>query len=116
MKRLLEAFAQFVNESQEFDAKDTEQMAKHLQLLLDSDPEKVVLRQALQYYANEFNWPYEMHSPDGITITGMEAEEATEIARHALAASDHLKKEILLTIREGSDTSKVLKGHARNTA
>lgn len=116
MKRLLEAFAQFVNESPDFNEKDTEQLAKHLQLLLDSDPEKVVLRQALQYYANEFNWPYEMHSPDGITITGMEVEEATEIARQALAASNQLKQEILLAIREGSDTREVLQGHARNSA
>lgn len=112
MKRLLEAFALFINGSSEFNEDDVEQIAKYLQLLLDSDPEKVVLRQALQYYANEYNWPYEMHSPDGICINGMEAEEATEIARHALAASDKLKKEILSAIREGGDTKKVLQNHA----
>ena len=110
MKRLLEAFALFVNENEEFDDKDREQLAKHLQLLLDSDPEKVVLRQALQYYANQHNWPYEMHSPDGICITGMEAQEAVEIARHALLASDHLKQEILIAMRQGVDTKVVLKG------
>ncbi len=116
MKRPLEAFAQFVNENEEFDDKDREQLAKHLQLLLDSDPEKVVLRQALQYYANEHNWPYEMHSPDGICITGMEAEEAIDIARHALIASDQLKQEILIAMRQGVDTKVVLKGHARSSA
>lgn len=109
MRALLEAFAVFIHDHPDFTEKDTTHIAEHLQLLLDSDPEKIVLRQALEYYANEYNWPYETHSPDGLTITGMEVQEATEIAKQALSSSDQLKKEIMSLMLEGKSTDKLLK-------
>lgn len=113
MKRLLDAFALFVHEHPEFSQKDTDLIAQHLRMLMDSDPEKVVLRQALEYYANEYNWPYEMHSPDGLTISGMEVEEAAQIAQDALESSDQLKREIMTLMLEGKATAVAMKKHAK---
>ena len=109
MKRLLEAFSLFVHDHPEFTETESKQLARQLQMLMDSDPEKIVLRQALEYYANEYNWPYEMHSPDGITITGMEVVEATQIAQNALRASDQLKNEIMTLMLDGKSNTEVLR-------
>lgn len=109
MKKLLEAFALFVHDHPEFSQAEGEQISQYLQMILDADPEKTVMRQALQYYANEYNWPYEMHSPDGMSITGMEAEEATEVAKQALNASVELKREIMIAMQDGQSSSEIFK-------
>lgn len=103
MKKLLEAFALFVQESPRFNQSEGQQVAEYLKMIMDADPEKVLLRQALEYYANDYNWPYQIQTPDGIQVCGMADEEATEIAKQALNASDSLKREILYTmVQEGS--------------
>ncbi len=105
MKKLLEAFALFVQENPRFSQSDSKQVAEYLQMIMDADPEKVLLRQALEYYANDYNWPYQIQTPDGIQVNGMDVEEATGIAKQALYSSDSLKKEILhVMVQEGNTT------------
>ncbi len=40
---------------------------------VDADPEKEIMRRALEHYANEYNWPYVVESPEGYAVFGMEA-------------------------------------------
>jgi hypothetical protein len=102
MKTLLDAFALFLQSHPQFSQTDHDHVAQQLKMLLNADPEKIVLRQALEYYANEFNWPYQTQTPDGIQVVGMDVEEATEIARHAMASSDQLLKEIIVSLQQSS--------------
>jgi hypothetical protein len=102
MKTLLDAFALFLQSHPQFSQTDHDHVAQQLKMLLNADPEKIVLRQALEYYANEFNWPYQTQTPDGIQVVGMDVEEATEIARHAMASSDMLLQEIIISLQQST--------------
>lgn len=109
MKPLLEAFAQFLHENPDFTDQDIATVGDCLQTIMDSDPEKVVLKQALLFYANEANWPYETHSPDGINIIGMEAQEATDVAKMALNSSRRLRAEVMSSVLEDGAVEDVFK-------
>ena len=109
MKRLLEAFAQFLHENPEFTDDDVETMGDCLRTIMDADPEKVVLKQALQFYANDRNWPYETHSPDGVSVIRMESHEAVDVAKMALNSSKRLRSEVLSTILEEGSVENVFR-------
>jgi hypothetical protein len=109
MKRLLEAFAQFLNENPEYTDQDIATIDDCLKTIMDADPEKVVLRQALLFYANENNWPYETHSPDGVSVIGMDAQEALDVANMALNSSQRLRAEVMSTILEDGSIEDVFK-------
>lgn len=109
MKRLLEAFAEFLHEHPDYTDDDVATMGDCLKTIMDADPEKVVLKQALQFYANDKNWPYETHSPDGITVLGMEAHEAVDVAKMALNSSNRLRAEVMSAILEDSSVENVFR-------
>lgn len=88
MVNLVDAFAEFVACHPEFSLTEKQKLSECLKHLLDADPEKEIMRRALEHYANEFNWPYETEHPDGFRIAGMEEQESTEIARNALHMSE----------------------------
>lgn len=94
MNSLLNAFANFLQESSSIDHDEQMHIADQIKRLLDADPEKLIMRKALEYYANEHNWPYDMHSPDGIGVIGMDGDEATDIARQALKQADESLDEL----------------------
>lgn len=88
MVNLVDAFAEFVACHPEFSLTDKQKLSDCLKQLLDADPEKEIMRRALEHYANEYNWPYETEHPDGFRIAGMEEQESTAIARNALHMSE----------------------------
>ncbi len=105
MNQLLEAFALFVQDCPQFNKSDSIKVADFLGLLMDPDPQRAVMKEALEHYANRFNWPYQIQTPDGIQVSGMDVLEATEIAQQALRTSDVIKREIMhVLIDEGGAT------------
>ena len=88
MTTLLRAFSMFVASNPEFSVSEKQNLTESLRHLLDADPEKEIMRRALEHYANEYNWPFETESPEGFPIYGMDSREATTIAQDALSASE----------------------------
>jgi hypothetical protein len=95
---LFDAFAEFVSTHPAISDAEKRNVAACLKSLLDADPEKEIMRRTLEHYANEFNWPYVLESPQGAAVFGMEAIEATQLARNALDSSQDRLEEYLLAM------------------
>lgn len=100
MINLFDAFAQFVAIHPEVSEAERRNIAGCLKNLLDADPEKEIMRRALEHYANEYNWPYVVESAEGYAVFGMEAVEATSLARNALNSSQVALEACLLSMYE----------------
>jgi hypothetical protein len=100
MINLFDAFAEFVAIHPGISEAERRNIAGCLKDLLDADPEKEIMRRALEHYANEFNWPYAVESEDGYAVFGMEAVEATSLARNALNSSQLALESCLLAMYE----------------
>ena len=100
MINLFDAFAEFVSIHPGITEAERRNIADCLKDLLDADPEKEIMRCALEHYANEFNWPYVLKTDDGYVVFGMEAEDATGLARNALNASEIALVACLLSMYE----------------
>ena len=108
MINLIDAFAEFVASHPEFSVTEKKTISECLKHLLDSDPEKEIMRRALEHYANQYNWPYEVESPDGFAVYGMESIEATAIARNALDMSEKALAACLHSMYEDQFYAKTL--------
>lgn len=98
MINLFDAFAEFVSNNPSMTEAEKRNISACLKNLLDADPEKEIMRRTLEHYANEFNWPYVVESPEGTAVFGMEAMEATQHARNALDASQLTLEACLLSM------------------
>lgn len=85
MKILMDEFIKFINVDINLTEEQRQSLARQLQALLASDPDKQVMRQALEFYANPENWAYRLCSPDDICVMGMDDEYAVDVAQSALA-------------------------------
>jgi hypothetical protein len=97
MINLLDAFAEFVSAHPDMSKADKQDISGCLRNLLDADPEKEIMRRALEHYANEFNWPYAVESEGG-AILGMQESEAILLARNALSVSQLTLETCLLSM------------------
>jgi len=109
MKRLLEAFALFVSDHPDFDDADSQTIAELLKRIMEADPEKLVMRQALEYYANESNWVYESVNADGDAVLGMDLNEASTVAKYALENSSRVQREVLSLMVQNEPSETVFK-------
>jgi hypothetical protein len=100
MINLFDAFAEFVSIHPGLTEAERRNIADCLKDLLDADPEKEIMRCALEHYANEFNWHYILKNDEGHEVFGMAAEEATGLARNALYSSEIALVECLLSMYE----------------
>jgi hypothetical protein len=100
MINLFDAFAEFISTHPAISEAEKRNISACLKNLLDADPEKEIMRRTLEHYANEFNWPYMVESPDGQAVFGMEAVEATQLARNALNSSQDALEACLLSMYE----------------
>jgi phage portal protein BeeE len=100
MINLFDAFAEFVSTHPGITEAERRNIAHCLKDLLDADPEKEMMRCALEHYANEFNWPYVLTNDEGYEVFGMAAEEATCLARNALNSSQIALMACLLSMYE----------------
>jgi hypothetical protein len=100
MINLFDAFAEFVATHPGISEAEKRNISACLKNLLDADPEKEIMRRALEHYANDFNWPYVVESPEGYAVFGMEAVEATNLARNALNSSQIALEACLLSMYE----------------
>jgi hypothetical protein len=100
MINLFDAFAEFVSVHPGLTEAERCNIAGCLKDLLDADPEKEMMRCALEHYANEYNWPYLLKNDEGYEVFGMVAEEATGLARNALNSSEIALAACLLSMYE----------------
>jgi hypothetical protein len=100
MINLFDAFAEFVSTHPAISEAEKRNISACLKTLLDADPEKEIMRRTLEHYANEYNWPYVVESPEGAAVFGMEAIEATQLARNALDSSQDTLEACLLSMYE----------------
>jgi hypothetical protein len=100
MINLFDAFAEFVSIHPGLTEAERRNIAGCLKDLLDADPEKEMMRCALEHYANEFNWPYVLKTDEGYEVFGMAAKEATGLARNALNSSQIALVACLLSMYE----------------
>jgi hypothetical protein len=98
MINLFDAFAEFVSIHPGITEAERRNIAGCLKDLLDADPEKEMMRCALEHYANEFNWPFVLKTEEGYGVFGMEAKEATSLARNALNSSQSALAGCLLSM------------------
>jgi len=108
MINLFDAFAEFVSIHPAISDAEKHNISACLKNLLDADPEKEIMRRALEHYANEFNWPYVVESPEGCAVFGMEAMEATQLARNALDSSQLALEACLLSMYEDQAKAEVV--------
>ena len=108
MINLFDAFAEFVALHPRITEAERRNVAGCLKNLLDADPEKEIMRRALEHYANEFNWPYVVETPEGIAVFGMEAKESTQLARNALDSSQDALDACLLSMYEDQHNAEVV--------
>jgi hypothetical protein len=108
MINLLDTFAEFVSIHPDITAAEKRNISACLKNLLDADPEKEIMRRALEHYANEYNWPYVVESPEGYAVFGMEAMEATQLARNALNLSQVTLETCLLSMYEGQANIEII--------
>jgi hypothetical protein len=108
MINFFDAFAAFVTTHPGISEAEKRNISACLKNLLDADPEKEMMRRALEHYANEFNWPYVVESPDGYAVFGMEAMEATQLARNALNSSQQALEACLLSMYEDQNNAEVV--------
>jgi hypothetical protein len=100
MINLFDAFAEFVASHPGISEAEKRNISGCLKNLLDADPEKEIMRRALEHYANEFNWPYVVESAACGAVFGMEAIEATSLASNALDSSQAALEACLLSMYE----------------
>lgn len=103
MINLLDAFVEFVSTHPEMSSADKRDISGCLRNLLDADPEKEIMRRALEHYANEFNWSYTIES-SGESVLAMEEPDAIQLARDALSVGQVTLEDCLLSMYQ--DTSK----------
>lgn len=103
MINLFDAFAEFVAIHPRLSEAEKRNISGCLRDLLDADPEKEIMRRALEHYANEFNWLYVVESPDGDAVYGMEAMEATNLASNALNSSQVALESCLMSMYESHE-------------
>ena len=108
MINLFDAFAEFISNNPTISEAERRNISACLKNLLDADPEKEIMRRALEHYANEFNWPYVVESPEGQAVFGMEAVEATQLARNALDSSQVALEACLLSMYEDQMNTEVV--------
>lgn len=108
MIRFVDAFTQFVALHPDFSLSDKQEISQCLKQLLDADPEKEIMRRALEHYANQYNWPYEVRTTEGYRITGMNAQEATGIAQDALESSEKALANCLRSMYDGKVAAKTI--------
>tara|TARA_B110000003_G_C16588800_1_gene510972 strand:+ start:546 stop:1001 length:456 start_codon:yes stop_codon:yes gene_type:complete len=98
MVNLFDAFAEFLAGHPDLSYAEKNNISLCLKNLLDADPEKEMMRRALEHYANVYNWPYRAQSAEGKMVLGMKAAEAVALARDALALGDVALKSCLLSM------------------
>lgn len=108
MINFLDAFAEFVSIHPEISDAEKHNISGCLKDLLDADPEKEIMRRALEHYANEYNWPYAVETPEGYSVFGMEAVEATQLARNALNSSQVALEVCLLSMYEDQSNAEIV--------
>ena len=108
MINFLDAFAEFVSIHPEISNAEKRNISACLKNLLDADPEKEIMRRALEHYANEYNWPYVVESPEGYAVFGMEAMEATQLASNALNMSQVALEACLLSMYENRSNAEIV--------
>ncbi len=108
MINLFDAFAEFVAIHPGISEAEKRNISGCLKNLLDADPEKEIMRRALEHYANDFNWPYVVESPEGYAVFGMEAIEATSLARNALNSSQVALDACLLSMYEDHHNAEIV--------
>jgi hypothetical protein len=108
MINLFDAFAEFIATHPAISNAEKRNISGCLKTLLDADPEKEIMRRTLEHYANEFNWPYVVESPDGGAVFGMEAVEATKLAQNALDSSQDALEACLLSMYEDNTNAEVV--------
>jgi spore coat polysaccharide biosynthesis protein SpsF (cytidylyltransferase family) len=108
MINLLDAFAEFVSTHPAISNVEKLNISGCLKNILDADPEKEIMRRALEHYANEYNWPYVVESPEGYAVFGMEAMEATQLARNALNSSQLALEACLLSMYEDQANAEIV--------
>ena len=108
MINLFDAFAEFVSSHPTISDGEKHNLSVCFKSLLDADPEKEIMRRALEHYANEYNWPYVVESPEGCAVFGMEAMEATQLARNALNLSQATLEACLLSMYEDQANAEVV--------
>lgn len=112
MINLFDAFAEFISTHPAISDAEKRNISACLKNLLDADPEKEIMRRTLEHYANEYNWPYVIESPDGQAVFGMEAIEATQLAQNALNSSQDALEACLLSMYEEHAQLDIAKGVA----
>ena len=108
MINLFDAFAEFVAIHPDISEAERRNIVGCLKNLLDADPEKEIMRRALEHYANEYNWPYVVESSEGFAVFGMEAVEATSFARHALNSSQLELDACLISMYEDHENAEAV--------
>jgi hypothetical protein len=107
MINLFDAFAEFLSIHPGITEAERRNIVGCLKDLLDADPEKELMRCALEHYANEFNWPFVLKTEEGDEVFGMEAEEATGLARNALNSSQMALMACLLSMYEDHKNAEI---------
>ena len=107
MVNLLDTFAEFISIHPDISDVEKRNISVCLKNLLDADPEKEIMRRALEHYANEYNWLNVDESSEGYAVFGMEAIEATQLARNALDLSQTALETCLLSMYEGQSNVQV---------
>ncbi len=108
MVNLFNAFVAFISDHPGISGVERQNISGCLKDLLDADPEKEIMRRALEHYANEYNWPYVVESPDGYAVFGMEAMEATSLARNALNTSQLALETCLISMYDDNYNAEVV--------
>jgi hypothetical protein len=108
MINLFDAFTVFVSNHPGISEAEKRNISGCLKNLLDADPEKEIMRRALEHYANEYNWPYVVESEGGYAVFGMEALEATNLARNALNSSKVALEACLLSMYEDNNNANMV--------
>ena len=108
MINLFDAFTVFVSNQPGISEAEKRNISACLRTLLDADPEKEIMRRALEHYANEYNWPYVVESPDGYAVFGMNAIEATTLAQNALNSSKLALEACLLSMYEDNNNANMV--------
>jgi hypothetical protein len=108
MINLFDAFAEFITTHPSISNAEKRNISACLKTLLDADPEKEIMRRTLEHYANEYNWSYVVESSQGAVLFGMEAVEATQLARNALDSSQDALEACLISMYEDNANAEVI--------
>lgn len=111
MINLFDAFTEFLSNNTELSRVEKHNVSMCLKNLLDADPEKEIMRRALEHYANDYNWPYRGQTVEGRTMLGMESKEAVGLARDALECGSESLRSCLLSMYD-ENTHKHIKAES----